>query len=81
MLNCPRCQSPNILSNKPLTQTHLARAADFAQFLQKFGDKRMSVLAGIGALGMQGINALYRDARCRDCGYTFDLGGDGATAA
>jgi len=78
MIYCPRCQSPNINSNKPLTQDHLERAADFAQFLQKFADRRLSVLAGLGALGMQGINALFRDCRCHDCGYVFDIGGDNA---
>jgi len=78
MLNCPRCQSPNIVSNRPLTQEHVARATDAARFLQTFGDRRWSVLAGLGALGMQGINALYKECRCQDCGHTFDPGGDHA---
>ena len=80
MLNCPLCQSPNIVSNKPLTQAQIARATDAARFLQTFGDRRWSILAGLGALGMQGINALYKDWRCQKCSTTFDAEGDAAPA-
>lgn len=79
-LSCPKCHSPAILPNKPLTQEHIARASDAARFLQTFGDRRWSVLAGLGALGMQGINALYKDCRCGACGHTFDLEGDQAAS-
>lgn len=75
MLNCPRCQSPNIVSNRPLTQEHIARATDAARFLQTFGDRRWSVLAGLGALAMQGVNALYKECRCQNCGHSFDAEG------
>lgn len=73
MDRCPRCQSPNIASNKPLSHTHVAHAAGFAEYLQRFGNRRLSVLAGLGALGMQGVNALFRDCWCRDCHHIFDL--------
>jgi DNA-directed RNA polymerase subunit RPC12/RpoP len=76
MLNCPSCGSSKIVSNRPLTQAHIARAADAARFLQSFGDRRWSVLAGLGALGMQGVNALYKECRCGACGHTFDHLGD-----
>ncbi|MES1985892.1 MAG: hypothetical protein V4461_13155 [Pseudomonadota bacterium] len=81
MLNCPLCQSPNIISNKPLTQEHIARAADAARFLQTFGDRRWSALAGLGALGMQGINALFKSYKCEKCLTTFDVDGDPASVA
>lgn len=80
MVNCPRCQSPNIVSNQPLTQAHFNIAANVARFVQTFGDRRLSALAGLGALGMKGYNSLYRECRCTDCGYVFDIGGDDAAA-
>jgi hypothetical protein len=78
MLNCPLCRSTNIVSNKPLTPAHIARATEAARFLQAFGDRRWGVLAGLGALGMQGVNALYKDWRCEKCTTTFDADGDPA---
>lgn len=76
MLNCPRCQSPNIVSNKPFEQAHIVRATDAARFIQTLGNHRWSGLAGLGALAMQGINTIFKDCQCRTCGTTFDLDGD-----
>ena len=76
MLTCPRCQSPNIASNKPLTDAHLEHATGFAQYLQRFSNRRLSVVAGLGALALQGVNALFKDCWCQDCHYLFDLEGE-----
>ena len=76
MSRCPRCQSFNIVSNKLLSQSQIAHVAEGAQFLQRIGGRRFGIFAGLGALAMQGINALYRDCWCRDCHHLFDLEGD-----
>jgi len=72
MINCPRCASPNLGSNR-LAEQHLDRAAQFAQATQALGIRRLSVLAGLGALALKGLNALRKEFRCRDCEYVFDV--------
>lgn len=62
MHHCPRCQSPNLVSNK-IEEDYLERATAFAQATQPIGIKRLSVLAGLGAVLM----------KCLDCEYRFDL--------
>lgn len=71
MIRCPRCQSPNILSNK-LEAEHIDRAMQVAQATQAFGVRRVSVLAGLGVIAIQAMNELRKDCRCADCAYRFD---------
>jgi rubredoxin len=68
---CPRCQSPNAVSNK-FEEEQLERAGQIAQATQAFGIKRLTVLAGLGALALRGVNAWRKDWRCLDCGYLYD---------
>lgn len=71
MFRCPRCQSPNILSNK-LDATQIERAMQVAQATQAIGIRRVSVLAGLAAVALRGVNELRSDCRCNDCDYRFD---------
>lgn len=71
MIHCPRCQSPNAISNR-FEEIHLERATNFAQATQSLGIKRLSVVAGLAALAFRGVNALFREYRCADCGYRYD---------
>jgi hypothetical protein len=71
MLNCPRCQSPNIASNK-LDELYLTRAMQFAHAAQNFENKRLSALGGIAALAIKAVDVLFKDYRCADCDHRFD---------
>lgn len=75
MLICPKCTSSNVVPGKLIKDEHMAKAMNFAQAAQQFGGKRVSILAGLGALAMKGVNALCRDYRCENCGHTFDVEG------
>jgi hypothetical protein len=71
MLHCPRCQSPNITSNK-LDEFYLTRAMQFAHAAQNFENKRLSALGGIAALAIKTVDVLFKDYRCTDCDHRFD---------
>jgi hypothetical protein len=71
MTRCPRCQSPNILSNK-LNDTHIECVNRIALAAQTIGIRRVSVLAGMGAVAVRALNEWRKDCRCADCGYVFD---------
>jgi hypothetical protein len=43
-----------------------------AQAVQTLGMKRLSILAGLGAVVVRAVDALRKDSRCMDCGYVFD---------
>jgi len=72
MQNCPRCGSPRIVSNK-IEAAFLERATRIAQASQAIGMRRVTALAGLGALALQGVNVLFNDCRCLDCHCKFDL--------
>lgn len=78
MLNCPRCQSPNIVSNK-FDPAHVERAMQIAQATQSIGIRRVSVLAGFVAVGVRAVNELRKDHRCLDCQTRFDDADCGVT--
>lgn len=71
MLNCPRCQSPNIVSNK-FDPAHVERVIQVAQATQSIGIKHVSILAGVGAVLVRAANELRKDHRCLDCQTRFD---------
>ncbi|RYM05718.1 hypothetical protein [Sphingobium cupriresistens] len=73
MMHCPKCHSPHIVSNK-IEGEYLERATQFAQATQAIGIKRVTVLAGLGAVVLRAIDALMKDCRCQSCGHTFDAG-------
>lgn len=77
-MNCPKCQSPNIVSAKLISDLHMNHAETAARMAQQLGNKRLSILASLGAIGAKGVNALCNDYRCTDCGYKFDDGASGA---
>lgn len=68
---CPRCQSPNVVSNK-FDEEHLERATQIAQATQTLGSRRVTALAGLAALAFRGLNVLRKDYACLDCRYRFD---------
>lgn len=71
MHTCPRCQSPNITSNR-LDPVHVERTMQAAQAAQSLGIPRLSILAGLGAVAVRAVDALRKEHRCMDCGHTFD---------
>lgn len=71
MMRCPRCQSPHILSNR-FDPAHLDRAMEIAKATQAIGIRRVSVLAGLGAMAMRAMDELRKEWRCGDCDHRFD---------
>jgi hypothetical protein len=78
MLHCPRCQSPNIVSNK-LHPEHIERVMQVAQATQSIGIRRVSILAGLGAVAIRAVNELRADYHCVDCHHRFDDSDCGVT--
>lgn len=71
IMHCPRCQSPNIVSNK-WDDTQIARADNIAKAVQVIGKKELSILAGVGTVLFRALNAWVPAYRCLDCQYKFD---------
>ena len=71
MIHCPRCQSPNVISNR-FDEAHIERATQAAQAAQSIGIRRLSIVAALVAMIFKGVNGLLLEFRCLDCGNKFD---------
>lgn len=71
MIRCPRCTSPNVVSNR-FEGHYIEKATQAAQAVQAMGIPRLSVLAALGLGAMRGVNALRKEYECTDCNHKFD---------